>query len=166
MIEEITLKNCLEFAIKTEEIGSQLYERLARKLSDNTDVSETFQQLSRDEVVHKNQFSKLLEQLPDEAGIIEAPEKREYVKAMSISEFFSPTRGPFANIDKIEDRDDALERAFGLEKATLGFYKAVQDALGENEILSQVIEEEKSHIVALMKVMTTGAKFRSIQDKW
>ena len=92
MIEDITVKNCLEFAIKTEEIGSQLYERLAKKLSHNTDVSKIFKQLGRDELVHKN-----------EVGIVEAPEKREYVKAMSISEFFSPTHGPFANIDEIED---------------------------------------------------------------
>jgi rubrerythrin len=166
MIEDITLKNCLEFAIKTEEIGSQLYERLAKKLSHNTDVSEIFKQLGRDELVHKKQFSKLLAQLPNEVGIVESPEKREYVKAMSISEFFSPTHGPFANIDEIEDHYDALERAFGLEKATLSFYKAVEDILGENEILVQVIEEEKRHIVAIMKVMTTGAKFRSLQDKW
>ena len=166
MIEDITLKNCLEFAVKTEEIGSEFYARLAKRFGDNKEIADTFSRLSKDEQVHKRQFSELLQTVPDEAGSIDAPEKREYVKAMSISEFFSPTRGPFANVDKIKDRDDALEKAFGLEKATLGFYKAVQDLLGESETLSKVIEAEKGHVVALMKVMFTGAKFRSLQDQW
>ena len=70
------------------------------------------------------------------------------------------------DIDKIGNRDDALEKAFGFEKATLGFYHAVQDVLGEKPTLTQVIEAEKSHIIRLMKVMITGEKFRSLQDKW
>jgi len=166
MIEDITLKNCLEFAVKTEEIGSEFYTRLAKRFADNKELADTFSRLSKDEQVHKRQFSELLKTVPDDAGSSAAPEKHEYVKAMSISEFFSPKRGPFANIDKIKDRDDALEKAFGLEKATLGFYKAVQDLLGESETLSKVIEAEKGHVVALMKVMFTGAKFRSLQDQW
>jgi rubrerythrin len=166
MIEDITLKNCLEFAVKTEEIGSEFYARLAKRFGDNKALADTFSRLSKDEQVHKRQFSELLKTVPDEAGSTAAPEKREYVKAMSISEFFSPKRGPFANVDKIRDRDDALEQAFGLEKATLGFYKAVQDLLGDSDTLSKVIEAEKSHVVALMKVMFTGAKFRSLQDQW
>jgi rubrerythrin len=166
LIEDITLKSCLEFAVKTEEVGSQFYSRLASKFAKNENISGIFAQLSKDEVVHRNQFAELLKKLPDTKGMIASPEKREYIKAMSISEFFSPKHGPFANIDKIKDRDDALEKAFGLEKATLGFYDAVQDALGKNEILSQVIEAEKSHVVTLMKVMVTGAKFRSLLDNW
>ena len=38
---------------------------------------------------------------------------------LSVSEFFSRDRGPFAKIDGITDRDDALEKVFGFEKATL-----------------------------------------------
>ena len=166
MLNDVTLKSSLEFAVKTEDIGSQFYSRLAKKFADNKEVADIFSRLSRDEEVHKSQFSRLLAQLPDEAGMVSAPEKSEYVKAMSISEFFSPRHGPFADIDTIEDRDDALEKAFGLEKATLGFYRAVQDAIGENDTLKQVIEAEKSHVVALMKVLMTGAKFRSLQDTW
>jgi len=166
MIEDITLKSSLEFAVKTEEIGSEFYDRLAKRFGEHKEIAEIFSRLSKDEQVHRRQFSELLKSAPDEAGATSSPEKREYVKAMSISEFFSPKRGPFANVDAIKDRDDALEKAFGLEKATLGFYEAVQDTLGESETLSKVIEAEKGHIVALMKVMVAGAKFRSLQDQW
>ncbi|UCC59586.1 MAG: ferritin family protein [Dehalococcoidia bacterium] len=165
MIEDITLKGCIEFAVATEDNGIKFYNRLAQKFSDNKEVAEIFSRLAKDEEVHKAQFSRFLSDVPQEEGVTEAPEKHEYVKAMSISEFFSRSHGPFQNVDKIEDRDDALEKAFGFEKATLGFYQAVRDMLGENPTLLQVIEAEKEHVRVLMKTLITGAKFRSLQDR-
>ena len=165
-MEEITLKKCIEFAISTEDTGAKFYDMMANKLVANQEVSNLFKQLSKDEMIHKQQFSKLLSQIPPESGVSNAPEKSEYLRAMSISEFFSHHQGPFKDADKIENRYDALEKAFGLEKATLGFYQAIQDVLGNNPVLTEVIEVEKSHITKLMKVLITGEKFRSLQDEW
>jgi rubrerythrin len=166
MIEDITLKGCMEFAVATEEIGEKMYSRLAAKFSHSKEVSEIFSRLAADEQVHKRQFSELLKQTPEEKGISETPEKREYLKAMSISEFFSH-RSPFQKIDGIQDRNDALHLAFGFEKATLGFYKAVEDALGKQELLSQVMETERNHVVVLMKaLLVEGSAFRGLQDRW
>ena len=36
------------------------------------------------------------------------------------------------DVDKISTREDALSKAFEFEKATLGFYKAIKEILGEN----------------------------------
>ena len=161
----ITLKDCVEFAVATEDIGARFYAGLAKKFAGNAELTELFGQLGKDEEVHRQQFSDLLKQLPAESGNV-TPEQRDYVQAMSLSEFFSAKQGPFAAIDKITNRDDALEKVFGFEKATLGFYQAVQDTLGKNPTLTEVIETEKGHITRLMKVMVTGAKFRSLQDEW
>ena len=166
MIEDISLKGCLEFAVATEDLGAKFYSRLAKRFAGNQEVANLFELLGRDEEVHKTQFSNLLKHLPEEVGVSNAPEKSEYVRAMSISEFFSHSQGPFANIDKIKNRDDALEKVFGFEKATLGFFQAARDLIGENSILNQVIEAEKGHITRLMKVIVTGEKFRSLQDTW
>jgi rubrerythrin len=167
MIEDITLKGCLEFAVATEELGTKIYERLASKFSGTKDLSDIFSQLSKDEQVHKQQFSELLKKAPEEIGISGTPEKREYLRAMSISEFFSHQRGPFQEMDKIKDRDDALQMAFAFEKATLGFYKAVEDVLGKQDLLSRVIEMERGHVVVLMKaLLVEGSAFRSLQDNW
>jgi rubrerythrin len=166
LIKDITLKGCIEFAVATEDVGAKFYGQLAKKFADNRELSELFKLLGKDEEEHKLQFSKLLNQLPGGTGASPSPEKSEYVRAMSVSEFFSRDRGPFASIDKIGNRDDALEKVFGFEKVTLGFYQAVQDMLGSNPVLNQVIEAEKSHITRVMKVMITGAKFRSLQDMW
>ena len=166
MIEDITLRNCIEFAVGTEEIGKRFYARLANKFSDNIEVAEIFRQLSKDEEVHRKQFLKLLEKIPQDKGVTSAPEKRAYVKAMSISEFFSKRHGPFKNITKIKNYEDALEKAFGLEKATLAYYQSIQEVIGGNPTLKKIIETEKSHIVNLMKAMISGGKFRSLQDTW
>jgi len=165
-MEEITFKKCIEFAVATEDTGAKFYNIMAGKFADNQEISDLFKSLSRDEVVHKQKFSELLSQVPEDTGVSNTPEKREYLRAMSISEFFSHHQGPFKDADKIANRDEALEKAFNFEKATLGFYQAVQDTLGKNPTLTEVIETEKSHITRLMKTMITGEKFRSLQDVW
>jgi len=166
MIEDVSLRSCVEFSVATEEMGAKYYDRLARKFAANQEVANLFQLLGKDEAVHKSQFQELLNHLPEEAGVSNAPEKIGYVRAMTISEFFSRSQGPFADIDKITNLDDALEKAFGFEKATLGFYQAVRDLIGGNPVLNQIIEAEKSHIDRLMKIIITGGKFRSLQDDW
>jgi len=165
-MEEITLKKCIEFAVATEDNGARFYNIMASKFADNPEISDLLKSMSRDEVLHKQKFSELLSQVPEDTGVSNTPEKRDYLRAMSISEFFSHHQGPFKDADKIVSRDDALEKAFNLEKATLGFYQAVQDTLGKNPTLTEVIETEKSHITRLMKVLVTGEKFRSLQDEW
>ena len=167
MIEDITLRGCMEFAVATEEVGAKIYSRLAAKFSSHKEVAQIFTRLAEDEKIHKQQFSELLKKAPADEGISSSPEKHEYVKAMSLSEFFSHHRGPFQNMDRIQDRNDALQHALNFEKATLGFYKAVQDILGTNELLNQVIEEERNHIIVLMKaLLVEGSEFRGLQDIW
>ena len=167
MIEDMTLKGCMEFAVATEELGARVYTRLAHKFADNKEMADLFSRLAADEQVHKKQFAELCEQAPVEEGISDTPEKREYLKVMSMSEFFSHHRGPFKDVEKIQDREDALQKALDFEKATLGFYEAVEDFHGKKDLLSQVIETEKTHVVVLMKaLLVEGSKFRSLQDRW
>lgn len=165
-MEEMTLRKCIDFAVATEENGARFYKRMAGKFTKNPEISDLFKVLGKDETVHRRKFARLLDKVPQESGASNAPEQNEYLRAMSISEFFSHHQGPLKDADKIKSMDDALEKAFELEKATLGFYQAVQDVLGRNRTLTNIIKEEKSHITRLMKAMITGEKFRSLQDKW
>jgi rubrerythrin len=167
MIEEVTPKKCIEFAIATEELGTKFYRRLASRFGENKEISQVFAQLAEDEQIHKRQFAQFLERAPAEEGISESPEKRAYLTAMSISEFFSHSQGPFKDVDKIQNREDALQRSLEFEKATLGFYKAVEDVLGKNELLTGIINAEQRHIVVLIKaLLVEGSKFRTLQDPW
>jgi rubrerythrin len=167
MIEDMTLKGCMEFAVATEELGAKIYARLAKKFADSKDIANLFSRLAEDEEVHKRQFSELLKKAPEEEGVSSAPEKHEYLKAMSLSEFFSHNYGPFKDIETLRDRNDALLKALDFEKATLGFYKAVEDVLGKKELLSQVIETERNHVIVLLKaLLVEGSEFRGLQDRW
>ena len=157
----------MEFAVATEELGAKVYSRLATKFSSSQDIAQIFTRLAEDEQIHKEQFSELLKKAPADEKISRSPEKQNYVKAMSLSEFFSNNRSPFQDMEKIQSRNDALQNALGFEKATLGFYRAVEDVLGANELLSRVIEAERTHIIVLMKaLLVEGSEFRGLQDNW
>ena len=167
MIEDMTLKGCIEFAASTEELGAKIYAQLAAKFAGNKEITDLFSHLAADEKVHKQQFLALLKKAPEEEEISGIPEEREYLKAMSLSEFFSHHRGPFKDVEEIQDRNDALQKALDFEKATLGFYTAVEDFHGKKDLLTQVIETEKAHVVVLMKaLLVEGSEFRGLQDRW
>ncbi|MFO8011555.1 MAG: ferritin family protein [Dehalococcoidia bacterium] len=167
MINEVTLRNCIDFAINTEERGTNFYQQLADRFSDNEEIARLFTRLSRDELNHKQQFTSVLSNLPPENADARPVEKLDYLRAMSTPDFFYDKDGPFENLERIADRDDALEMAFNFEKATLAFYQAVEDIFGQNEPLNQIIEAEKLHISNLMTaMMVEGSRFRSVDDRW
>ncbi len=165
MLEDATLRKAVELAVTTEKLGAGFYKGLAERFSDNEELSELFSTLSRDEVQHEREFSSLLKKIPAGSEADNQSEKAEYLKAVSLSQFFAG-QGPLKDIDKIETRDDALNRAFSLEKATLLYYHGIRDILGENEVLQAIIDAEKSHLVSVMKYLITDAKMRGLSDKW
>jgi len=165
MLEELTLRKIVEFAITTEETGAKFYNRLASKFSQDEAVASLFMQLARDEEVHQRQFAALLAEAPQTYADKIEYERAQYLRAMAISEFFSKA-GPVAAADKVTSEADALKQALELEKASLTYYLAVRDELGHSSALDAIIAAEKQHVVRIMKTIVTGARFRSIQDDW
>ena len=139
---------------------------MASRFGDDPDVAGIFAQLARDEEVHKVQFTKVLEGVPVSPDDELAYERGQYLRAMAASKFFSRRSGPFQNPEKITDVGDALKQAFDFERDALGFYQAVRDEIGPNTALDAIIAAEKQHVTQLMKVIMTGARFRSLQDDW
>lgn len=160
MLEDLTPRKAVEFAIKTEEIGEKLYIKLAKKFAEEPETKALFEQLAKDEAVHQRQFRTLLDTLPQPDGPIPY-EQDQYLKAMAISNVFYGLNKAMADSDSLED---ALHRALQLEKNTILFYTAMRETLGENEALEKMIEMEKGHAKQLMKHLITGAKLRSLQD--
>jgi len=166
MLENLTLKKAVAFAIQTEELGEKLYTRFAKKFTSEKEVSDIFRQLAKDEIVHRQQFTKLLEVTAESEDDQGSYETGDYLKAMAMSDIFSPKSGPFARVNDVQNGNEALLIAFELEKATLGYYIAMKELLGDNRVLKSIIEVEKSHLVNIMKVLLTDAKFRGLQDQW
>jgi rubrerythrin len=165
MLEGITPRKVVEFAVTTEEIGAKFYRRMARRFSDDPEVAEVFAQLARDEEAHQRQFTKLLDEVPPTFDDQVEYERAQYLRAMAISEFFSKT-GPFRDSADVAGAAEALKHALDFEKAALGYYRAIREELGEQAGLDGIIAAEKQHVARLMKVITTGARFRSLEDNW
>jgi rubrerythrin len=166
MIEDLTPARCLEFALRTEEIGAELYQALARKFAADPELSALFQDLGRDELQHQDLFRGLARTAARLGGQPLPPEQRDYLRAMALSEIFADERGIARNLEAIRTRDDALERAFNLEKATLAYYQAMREVLGPDEALDKLISVEKRHMVKVMELLVTGAKFRGFADSF
>lgn len=166
MLEELTLRKAVEFAVKTEELGNIFYTRMSKKFADDAEISEIFETLAKDELVHRKQFNSLLEKVPEDSGVSSRDERMALLKVMSRSEFFMGEEGLSSKLDEIKTREDALERALGLEKATLGYFQAMKDVIGDEPVLDAIIKIEKGHLVKLMEYMITGAKMRGLGDKF
>ena len=164
MLEELTLRKAVEFAVMTEQLGNKFYNKMAKKFADDAEISEIFTLLAKDELIHEKQFQNLLNKVPKDEGVSSQDDRWAHLKIMSMSEFFMGQSGVFKKLDEIESKEDALQRAFGLEKDTLGYYRAMEDILGKDDTLTSIIEAEKKHLAKVMEYMITGAKMRGIAD--
>lgn len=94
MIEKVTAATCVEFAIKTEEIGAELYQGLARKFASDRELRELFEGLGRDEVHHREQIKVMQQRLvPRFRDQPVTAEQQDYLRAMSMSDIFSGPKG-------------------------------------------------------------------------
>lgn len=164
MIEKLTPEACVEFAIRTEEIGARMYGDLAARFPSDPELRDLFAALAADEVEHGERFHALRARAGTGNKTI-SREQGDYLLAMSMSEVFDTEK--LANpVDAIRSREDALERALHLEKATLAYYQAMRDVLGPSDVLDALISVEKKHVVKVMQLMLTGAKFRGFADAY
>ena len=162
-MDEITVRDALKLAVVTERVGEKIYRSFAEKFADRTEIAAIFTQLAKDEVEHGAFFEKLAGDLP-EAEATQSYGADSLLRATAMSEFFR--KDTFQNLEAVETPEDALEKAFGLEKSTLFFYMSLRESFGSGTALDQVIAEEKRHVTQLMKIMMTQAKFRGLGDKW
>jgi len=162
----VTPGMCVAFAIHTEEIGAQMYRDLAARFPSDPELRALFEGLAQDEVEHGERFRALQQRLasPDRDRPLPG-EQGEYLRAMSMAEVFD-TEALAKRVDGIRTREDALERALHLEKATLAYYQAMRETLGADEALDALIAVEKKHVVKVMQLLITGAKFRGLADSF
>ena len=163
MTEELNLSQVIDFAVETEKLGEHMYKRLASRFKDDAELHELFETFAREETAHAARFETLRSLAKD----LPSPsyEQKQYLRAVSLSDIFSDQNGVAKNIDQIKTREDALERAFRLEKTTLHYYQAVREFL-DHEVVNEMIAEEKRHLTQVMKYMVTGAKMRGLGDKF
>lgn len=162
--DQMTLRKAIELAITTEDMGADFYQRLHRKYKDDTEMAEIFERLAKDEKIHKAQFETILKHSEDALSEHRGYEQMRWLRATAISEFFRDDA--FKDTDQIEDRDEVLGRALSFEKATLQYYEALRDVIGEHPDLEKVINTEKDHVMSIVRLLPTDGKFRGLGDKF
>jgi len=164
VFDDFTIQKAVQFAVATEDMAALAYSELAKQFSEQEEISKAFLLLAADEQKHRGQFKALLDRLPPEADNAPEDEKHLYLSAMARSEFFSGEADMTAALAKIQTLDEALVHVLGFEKATLGFYRAIQDTLGQEAALDAIISAEKRHIARLMKYILTDESMKGLAD--
>jgi rubrerythrin len=162
MMKNLTLRKAIEMAVVTEELGAKYYRKIAKKFAQESDIARIFDQLAQDEVAHESQFKKLLDEVP--AGRHSREDTGLVLRAAAIAQFFDQKE--LGNDEQIKNPQDALVRALAFERSTLFYYQSLKEVLGDSPQLEKMIEAERSHLVVLMKVIVSDAKFRGLADPW
>jgi rubrerythrin len=144
----------IEQAIQTEKLGSDFYTNMAKKFEKDEQLRELFETLALKEQQHEKIFSDLREssgfQLPDEWG-----EVSKYLSAIVESEFFLAKNKSLPSLEHLKSIKDAVLFAIGFEKETLLYYHSLRDVISEKDIIDEIINEERSHIVWLSEFKRT-----------
>jgi rubrerythrin len=167
VIENLTIEKALGFAIETEQIGQEMYQKLARRHADDSELRDLFNRLAEDEKLHEAQLRELRKELAISRARELSEEDTEYLRLLSTTEVFYGFSDPLAAVEDGSERQDALKLAHDLERSTLVYYDAMRAVLGDNEVLERIIAMEKQHLRQVLKyLMVPEAKMRGVSDEW
>jgi rubrerythrin len=158
-MNKYSIDEVLEMAIKTETLGYQFYTGMAEKFKKDDGLVKLFTTLASKEKVHERTFLGL-KALVAKSGTepVEWEEVSNYLRAFVESEFFLGKGKALPAMDHIRTVADAVKFALGFEKETLLYFMELRSIVKEKEVVDEIINEEKSHIMWLDAFRTSLAK--------
>ena len=149
-METFSLREAVEQAVQTERLGHEFYLEMAKRFGDNAQMKELCGTLAQKELDHEKRFSELLGDIRDE-GEVDWDEVSKYLRAIVESEFFLGKGKSLPSLERVKTVADAVKFATGFEKETLLYFYMIRDMLPAKDVISRIIDEEKSHIVWLSR---------------
>lgn len=143
-----------EMAIKAEKNAAKMYSDLAEKHED-PEVKEELKKLADMERDHKQIFTKMREELPeDQRNAIFDPndDAAKYLQAIADAEVAEGSPEVAEGMTGKESFKDIIKLAIQLEKQAILFYMGIRDMVPERlgkDKVQEVIREEQSHVVSL-----------------
>jgi len=145
-----SIDEILEMAVQTETLGYQFYIGMAEKFKKDDGLVKLFTELASKEKTHEQTFSGLKDMVAKRgAEPVQWEEVSNYMRAFIESEFFLGKGKALPSMDHIKTVNDAVKFAIGFEKETLLYFIELRTLVKEKEVLDEVINEEKSHIMWL-----------------
>lgn len=147
-MERYSIIEVVEQAVQTEKLGYRFYTTIAEKFRDDTELNKLFTTLAEKELRHEKTFSelKMLMGSEEPEGWEEAS---KYMRAIVESEFFLGKNKALPSMDHIRNVSDAVIYAISFEKETLLYFYALREAVKQKDVVDEIINEEKSHIMWL-----------------
>ena len=149
-MEKFSVSEAIEQAVQTERLGYQFYSSMAKKFEKNESFKKLFDTLAQKELRHEKAFSELKEITGDEE-----PEGwgdvSQYLRAIVESEFFLGKNKSLPSLEHVESIGDAVNFAMGFERETLLYFHEIRNIIKEKDIVDEIINEEKSHIMWLSR---------------
>ncbi len=147
-MEKYSIREVIEMAVQTEKLGYNYYAEMAEKFKDDKDVKELFETLANKEIAHEKRFNELKDIIGDKEPD-DWEEVSRYMRAYVESAFFLGKDKAMMHLQNIQNVNAAVGYAIGFEKETLLYYYGIRDAVKEKDIVDEIINEEKSHIMWL-----------------
>lgn len=145
-----SIDEVLEMAVQTEKLGYKFYTSMAKKFRRNEGLVTLFTTLASKERVHENTFTELKRMVSTTGSEqVEWEEVTNYMRAFVESQFFLGATKSLRGLTYIRTVKDAVQFALGFEKETLLYFWELRRIVKEKEVVDEVINEEKSHIMWL-----------------
>lgn len=149
-----TADEIFEMAIKAEKNAAKMYSDLAAKHKD-PEVSAEMEKLAEMERAHKDIFTKMREELPEDqrnAYFDPYDDAAKYLQAIADADVAEGSPEIAAGMTGEESFKEIIKLAIQLEKQAILFYLGIRDMvparLGKDKV-EEVIREEQSHVVSL-----------------
>lgn len=147
-MERFSIREAIEQAVQTEKLGYQFYTKMAVKFKKNEQLNKLFTILAQKELRHEKTFSELKDIVGDKEPE-DWNETLPYFRAIVESAFFLGKNKALPSMTRIKTARDAVNFALGFEKETLLYFYGIREAVKEKEIVEEIINEERSHIMWL-----------------
>lgn len=149
-MERYSIREVIDQAVQTEKLGFQFYTGMAERFREEGSLYKLFSKLATLEQRHEKTFRELFEIIKDEEPA-NWEEVEQYLRAIVESEFFLGKNKALPSMGHVKTVEQAVDFALGFEKETLLYFYGVRDALKEKEVVEEIINEERSHIMWLKK---------------
>ena len=158
-MNKYNISEVLEMAVQAEKLGFQFYTSMAEKFGKDGGLANLFTKLASKEKVHEKTFTDL-KAMVDRSGPepVEWTEVSNYMRAFVESEFFLGKGKSLPSMDHLRSVKDVVRFAMGFEKETLLYFLALRGVVKEKEVVDEVVNEEKSHIMWLAEFQNTLGK--------
>jgi len=145
-----SIDEIMEMAVQTETLGYQFYTGMADRFRKDEKLAKLFTTLASKEKVHEKTFAGLKDLVAKKgAEPVQWEEVSNYMRAFVESEFFLGRGKSLPSLDHIKTAAEAVKFALGFEKETLLYFMELRSLVKEKEVVDEVINEEKSHIMWL-----------------